>query len=256
MAARYGNAIPDYYALNDEVIGRILEHVDSSAVTVVLSDHGFVASSFGAANWFFPRGVEILSALGMDDEYFSIALGTRTFIGSVRGDPAARQAALERARDRLNALAVQETGALIFNASIQRDERLQLDVSASLKSLDGQVNTPSGLRPLKDWFTTRVVGGTHDPAGIIVAKGAAFRRGHAGAQAQLVDVAPTVLYATGFPLSREFDGSVMWDWIADGFRGAHNVAWVDTYGHYDPIRRDVEVDAETLKKLRSLGYIR
>lgn len=48
----------------------------------------------------------------------------------------------------------------------------------------------------------------------------------------------------------------MWDWITDAFRSGGDVAWVDSYGRYDPVRPDVEVDEETLKKLRSLGYVR
>jgi arylsulfatase A-like enzyme len=71
----------------------------------------------------------------------------------------------------------------------------------------------------------------------------------------VVDIAPTVLYATGFPLSRELDGEVMWDWIQEEFRSGHDVTQVDTYGRYDPPRHDVEVDEETLKKLQSLGYV-
>jgi hypothetical protein len=64
------------------------------------------------------------------------------------------------------------------------------------------------------------------------------------------------LYTAGFPLSRELDGLVMWDWIADAFRNEHEVSWIDTYGRYDPLRRDVVLDEETKKKLRSLGYVR
>jgi arylsulfatase A-like enzyme len=252
--ARYGTAIPDYYALNDAVIGRILAHIDTSATTVVLSDHGFAAAT-GTADWYFPRGVDILSSMGMDSEYFSLALASATFVESIHGDAAEKSAALELARDEFNALTVEETGVPIFNAWIERG-RVQLGVSDSLKALEGNVRTPSGLVPLEEWFTTRVFGGTHDPAGIFVARGPAFRRAHEGEVAQLVDVAPTLLYATGFPLSREFDGGVAWDWIPTAFRDARPEEWVDSYGHYDPERRDVEVDAETLKRLRALGYIR
>jgi len=64
------------------------------------------------------------------------------------------------------------------------------------------------------------------------------------------------LYASGFPLSRELDGSIMWDWITDSYRRHHEAAWIDSYGHPDTLRRDVTVDQETLEKLRSLGYVR
>jgi len=254
--ARYGQVIPDYYALHDEVIGSLLEHIDPSASVVVLSDHGFAADSTGAHNWFFPRGVPIVSDLGWDDEYYSLAMSSRTFIYSVRRDPVERRAALERALARVNSLIVDESGVPLFAAWIDEDMYVQLDVSDSLRSLEGHVATPSGLVPLENWFTTRVFGGMHHPKGIFIGSGSAFRHGHKGAPARLIDVAPTVLYAMGFPISRELDGSIVWDWISEAFRAGGEVAWVDTYGLYDSRRRDTVVDEETMKKLRSLGYIR
>jgi len=71
-----------------------------------------------------------------------------------------------------------------------------------------------------------------------------------------VDIAPTILYATGFAVSRELDGGIMWNWMTDTFRNSHEVRWVDSYGSYDPREYEVHVDEETMKTLRSLGYIR
>jgi predicted AlkP superfamily phosphohydrolase/phosphomutase len=255
-ASRYGNAIPDYYVLHDAVIGRILEHVDPAATVAVLSDHGFAADTAGIHNWFFTRGDPILSDLGMDDEYYSVALASQTFIEPIRRDPTEKRAALERAVDSFNSVVVQESGVSVFTASITDEESILLGVSDSLQSLEGHVETSNGSVPLGKWFTTRAFTGTHHPEGIYIVKGPAFRRERAGAQAQLVDIAPTLLYTAGFPLSRELDGLVMWDWIADAFRNEHEVSWIDTYGRYDPLRRDVVLDEETKKKLRSLGYVR
>jgi hypothetical protein len=254
--ARYGNAIPDYYVLHDEIIGWIVEHIQPSATIVVLSDHGFAADRAGGRNLYFPRGTPILPALGLDDEFYSLALGSRTFIESIHRDPTENSVALERAADVLNSLVVRESGVPLFHAWIEQEQRLQLDVSDSLLSLEGHVETPAGIVPLQEWFTTRAFTGTHHPEGIFIGRGPAFRQGHEGARAHLIDIAPTLLHTAGFPLSRELDGTVVWDWIADAFRSGSDVAWVDSYGRYDPVRPDVEVDEETLKKLRSLGYVR
>jgi predicted AlkP superfamily phosphohydrolase/phosphomutase len=253
--ARYGDVIPDFYVLHDRVIGRILEHVDPSANVIVLSDHGFAADSVGAKNLYFTRGVPILNDLDMSDDYYSIALGSRTFVQSVRRDSVGNRAALNRAVEVFNSLTVVETGARIFNANIEDEGRVQLDITDSLLTLQGHVETPSGLTPLQSWFNTRALAGTHHLEGICIATGPGFRRGHGGERAQLVDIAPTVLYTAGFPVSLELDGSVVWDWIAEDFRSAHDVARIDTYGPYEPPQRDVEVDEETLEKLRSLGYV-
>lgn len=254
--ARYGNVVPDYYELHDQIIGEILEHVDPNANKIVLSDHGFTAVETGAENFFFASGVPILADMGMDAEYYSVALASRTFVESVKREADANLQALESAVDIFNSLTVKETGARLFRAWIEDEGRIQLNVSDSLRSLDGQVDTPTGLVPVNNWFTTRIYTGTHHPEGIFIAVGPVFRWGHAGTPAQLVDVAPTILHATGFPLSRELDGSVKTDWLLDEFRQEHGVEWVDSYGHYDPVRGDVVVDKETMRKLRALGYLR
>ncbi|MCH7547921.1 MAG: alkaline phosphatase family protein [Candidatus Krumholzibacteriota bacterium] len=256
QAARYGTAIPDYYRLHDQIIGDILDHIGPSATIAVISDHGFRADNEGTQNWYFARGGPILAALEMDTEYYSIALGSVTFVESVRQDPAEKRAALERAALVLNSLRVVESEVPLFNAYIEQEARLQLDVSDSLQTLDGHVETSSGTVALEEWFNTRVFAGTHDPAGVFIGYGGAFRPGHEGTEAKLVDIAPTILHTSGFPLSRELDGSVMWDWITTLYRDSNEVVWVDTYGHYDPLRRDIKLDAETLKRLRSLGYVR
>lgn len=254
--ALYGDAIPNYYVLNDAVIGRILEHVDPATTVAVLSDHGFAADDAHVHNWLFTRGDPILSDLGMDDQYYSVALASQTFIEPIRRDSEKRRAALERAVDSFNSIVVQESGMPVFHATITEEESVLLGISDSLKSLDGHVETPKGTVPLEDWFTTRVFTGTHHPKGIYIIKGPAFRKNHAGDQGQLVDIAPTLLYTTGFPVSKELDGSVMWDWITESFRDKHPVEWIDTYGRYDPLRRDVVLDEETKKKLKALGYVR
>jgi hypothetical protein len=253
---RYGKAIPDYYVLNDEVIGRILEHVSDSTYVAVLSDHGFGADSTGARTLYFARGVPILADMGMDKDYYSIALGSQTYIESVYRDPAKSRAALERAVGLLNSLRTVETGKTLFKARINPEGRLLLRVSDSLCSLDEHVRTPKGIIPIEQWFTTRSLSGTHEPEGIFLFRGAPFKKGHSGETAQLVDIAPTILYATGFAVSRELDGGIMWDWMTDTFRNSHEVRWVDSYGAYDPREYEVHVDEETMKKLRSLGYIR
>ena len=253
---RYGSVVNDYYVLHDRVMGELLAHVDTSTTVVVLSDHGFAAETTGAHAWFFPRGVTIVADMNIDSEYFTTAMASRTFVHSIHRDPDAQRKALDTALARFNALTVHETGVPIFHAWIDEDSYVQIDVSDSLRTLDGHVQTPGGLVPLQTWFDKREYAGAHHPRGMIVARGDAFRRAWAGKTAELVDVAPTILFATGFPLSRQFEGEVMWDWILDSFRNRNEVAWVDSYGQPDTLMRDIQVDQSTLEKLRSLGYVR
>jgi arylsulfatase A-like enzyme len=253
---RYGSAINDYYELNDAVFGRIIDHLDPSTSIVVVSDHGHTADPEGAKRNFYPRGEPVLDALGMTGEYYSIALASQTFVESVKTDPDERRAALEKAVDLLNSVTLEGSGARVFEAKVHGVERVMVTASKDFVTLDGTVRTNTGTHRMKDWFTTNAMSGIHEPEGIYFFKGPAFRSGAEGPQVELIDVAPTILYLAGLPLSREIDGEVVWEAFTGEFRAANEVAWVDSYGHFDSLRRDLQLDEETVKKLKALGYIR
>jgi hypothetical protein len=73
------------------------------------------------------------------------------------------------------------------------------------------------------------------------------------------DVAPTLLYLLGVPVSRELPGTVQASLLDDAFRGRNPVRHIDGYH-----RRTIEprppaaspLDRDMLERLRSLGYVR
>ena len=78
------------------------------------------------------------------------------------------------------------------------------------------------------------------------------------APVSLLDVAPSVLYLLGMPMSREFAGKPWIDRLDSAFVRRYPVRSVDTYGGYaaEPPPDGKTLDRETLERLRSLGYIR
>jgi len=71
------------------------------------------------------------------------------------------------------------------------------------------------------------------------------------------DVAPTVLHLAGLPRSRELSGQVLEAALDPGFRRAHPVRTVDSYGRRRASRpAESAFDRDMLEELRSLGYIR
>lgn len=75
----------------------------------------------------------------------------------------------------------------------------------------------------------------------------------------IMDVAPTVLYLLGMPVSREFAGKPWLDRLDPEFVRRYPVRFVETYGAYAaelPASEGRSLDRETLERLRSLGYIR
>ena len=77
--------------------------------------------------------------------------------------------------------------------------------------------------------------------------------------AQATDVAATVLYALGVPISRTLAGHPLVSLFTDSFSSRYPVRYVATYG---PPRsglaaRDGQpLDQEMIDRLRSLGYVR
>jgi arylsulfatase A-like enzyme len=109
--------------------------------------------------------------------------------------------------------------------------------------------------------------GDHDPAGIYVFNGGPFAGAASGTadrlpaprgqRLDLTDIMPTVLAAVGFPIARDFSGSVSRDLARILSAGG---ALIDTIASYESPRPSdsenvPEVDEATLEQIRSLGYI-
>jgi hypothetical protein len=67
------------------------------------------------------------------------------------------------------------------------------------------------------------------PEGLVLLLGEGVDSGTFLNRASLPDVAPTLLYALGFPVARDFDGSVLPDAFADSFLARNPVAFVPSY---------------------------
>jgi hypothetical protein len=75
----------------------------------------------------------------------------------------------------------------------------------------------------------------------------------------MVNVAPTVLYALGVPLSHELAGQHLATLFESSFVTRHPPRFVDTYGAPDVViapRAGQPLDQEMIDRLRSLGYVK
>jgi hypothetical protein len=96
------------------------------------------------------------------------------------------------------------------------------------------------------------------PGGRLMLNGAPVRTGME-VPARLTDVAPTLLYALGVPISGTLAGSPLVELFTESFTASHPVAHVPTYG--PPLnerapRTGQALDEEMVDRLRSLGYLR
>jgi hypothetical protein len=94
--------------------------------------------------------------------------------------------------------------------------------------------------------------------GRLTIRGSVARVGSA-IDAQATDVAPTILYALGVPMSRALAGKPLVDLFTEPFAARYAVRHVATYGRpasREGVRSGQPLDQEMIDHLRSLGYVR
>jgi len=100
----------------------------------------------------------------------------------------------------------------------------------------------------------------HEQEGIFIAWGANIKRGHESGAKSIFDVAPTMLYALGLPLTDHFDGKAMWDMFEGSFTKKYPVEIYASYLDLDFLdyleSGEFTVDRTKLEEqMRALGYI-
>jgi predicted AlkP superfamily phosphohydrolase/phosphomutase len=109
-------------------------------------------------------------------------------------------------------------------------------------------------RPSQD----SVWGGTHRLDGILVASGPDLKRGAEVDNAQLIDIAPTLLHLFGLPVPQDMDGRVLADAFRPEFLAAHPVKAGTASGVSESDRSSGYTDEESAKveeRLQALGYL-
>jgi predicted AlkP superfamily phosphohydrolase/phosphomutase len=101
--------------------------------------------------------------------------------------------------------------------------------------------------------------GNHRNNGFVVLHGTPIRR-HNMIKANVVDVAPTVLYLLGVPVAQDMDGSVMLEAFDPNYLSKHPVKMTGTYESPERQEKKAEVidqqrDEQELEELKALGYI-
>ena len=98
-------------------------------------------------------------------------------------------------------------------------------------------------------------GKTPPPEGTFLITGGPARRADLGVVSSR-DIAPTVLHLAGLPKSDELAGTVLESALEAGFRDAHPLRTVASYGRR-PQAKNAEsaFDRDMLEELKALGYI-
>jgi predicted AlkP superfamily phosphohydrolase/phosphomutase len=99
--------------------------------------------------------------------------------------------------------------------------------------------------------------GHHRLNGMLMMRGKDIRRGSTLTGAEIVDLAPTILYAMGVPIPIDMDGKVLTEAFAPAFTAANVPTFSDTPSVKEAFQESYsEQDAERVReRLRGMGYM-
>lgn len=118
--------------------------------------------------------------------------------------------------------------------------------------------SPAPVRKLTRAEWDSVKSGSHREAGVLMLHGRGIRRAHAVTGADILDVAPTILYLLGLPLPADLEGTVLEAALEEGLlRSQPRTHAASDAGSTDSPEADYsEDDAEVIEeRLRGLGYL-
>jgi len=155
--------------------------------------------------------------------------------------------------------------AAFENAIPRYYERVDLLIGDVLDSIDENstviVCSDHGFRgPLRTKEGLKLGISMHRELGVLAAMGPGIRRGGTLADANVLDLTPTILALLGEPVGRDMDGFVLTNLIDEGHLADYPVTYIDTYERDDEPEQSEEpiesaLDDAIREELRSLGYI-
>ncbi len=245
LAAKFGDAIERVYRRCDDFVGEVLTRVAPETPVLIVSDHGFHSfrQSVNLNTWLVQEGFMAIQGQTPGEKTLQDLFGGGTFwenvdwsrtkayamgLGQVylnlKGreghgivDPAQSREVQDDLAARLLTMTDPETGARIVDAVYKRDDIYTGDFLANASEL--QVGLAEGYRV--SWQST--LGGS--PPGLVYPNMKKWSGDHgsydykstpgtlissrplpAGAAAQIIDIAPTVLKYFGLPIPGDIDG--------------------------------------------------
>jgi predicted AlkP superfamily phosphohydrolase/phosphomutase len=112
-----------------------------------------------------------------------------------------------------------------------------------------------GFEPVVADGPVPLINGGHRLFGTIVVSGQGIEARETLLDADIVDVAPTLLYWLGLSIPASYDGQVLMDAFAPDWRAAHPLIYVDYTEDVETLREPSENSRMVEDRLRDLGYI-
>jgi predicted AlkP superfamily phosphohydrolase/phosphomutase len=182
-------------------------------------------------------------------------------------DPGEYDGVLRAIQAGLEDLTDHATGTKVVDRVYRRDESRGAagawsapDLVVTFKSGYSVVGEEIMLHGLKDTgeiiADSRNWSGTHEPDGVFIGSGGAFKKGRSVEGAAIIDVAPTLLHLLGVPVPDGMDGVVLMGAFDEGYIRGNPVSYApDAQGPAAGGEGEGFEDKEVLERLKGLGYI-
>lgn len=111
---------------------------------------------------------------------------------------------------------------------------------------------------LSDLQEAQNMSAVHRLHGTLMLRGSRVPRAHTIEGAQIIDLAPTILYLLGQPVPKSMDGRVLTNALDEGYVASHPIAYTDDLGEgFGPaVGQYTEEESEVVSdRLRGLGYL-
>ncbi len=255
----YKDAITDYYREADRQFGRILETLPESTTVILISDHGFQADP-AAPRQFFVDVPRLLNTLGSSQLLHHYMIQRQIVLEPIMHDVEF----IKDLQQQLTQIQFADDNEPVFIVEVEDNGKITLRANFSLSwNPESPVLTNKSIiiqekeYPVDQFFFERTFSGTHHPTGIIIAQGPSIQPGAQLQPADLLDLAPTMLYQLGMPISKELPGRIMDEIFTDSFRSTNKPIYVEQYDPPAALPDDSESMPESLmEQLRSLNYVK
>jgi predicted AlkP superfamily phosphohydrolase/phosphomutase len=274
-ARLHGDAILKTYQRMDRFLGQLRSKLDSRTSLVVMSDHGF------GPVYRLVNGQNFIDQLRLPDdldvtatENFGVALDLAVPQG-ISSDPKTHPShgrAMELLRKELHELRDPASGQKVIRQVFDREELYwgpYVDRSPTLVGLEREGFLFFNWHPTQDKelflqreapISKRAFSGYHAMNGVLIMAGANVRRGVNNFEAQIADIAPTVLYLMEATVPEDMDGGVLTAPISEKYLSSHppdarqarSSRPRQSIGHSDSTR---SVDEYIEAQLRAIGYV-
>lgn len=279
--------IKSFWIELDKIIGEIFSCLDKNTSIVILSDHGFSEYNKGldVHAWLVKNGfAEIdknrLSITKMDEEsgewlirpfdmkksrvYTNYGSGANYFGLKLNLKVAKDEKKIENELiKKLKETFEPDTGKKVIKNVYRKEEifkgdKLEEMPDIIVEMIDNYHNfmTEWPKKCLELPITNLPQGYLgHRRKGIMIMKGPHFRKG-VEIEAEIVDLAPTILYLMDLPVAQDMDGRVLKEAINEEYLSSHPIKFVESYGvAFHPEIEEKGLTQEQIKRLKSLGYL-